>query len=500
MNAPRTPFGMLSPTLRQATAFLFLCIVCITRADEVKITVVDMIPKSVSGETNQDSEPNLAVNPANPLQIAGSAFTPDPMLGPRAPIYVSTDGGNTWSLNSIVPSQAGSRVGTSDITIRFSNNTLYAGILRLPNPSPQPRLNILRTNNFVGPNLMAVLVDRTGNGVDQPYVQAATVADASGNGKDRIYVGNNDFNDLNNRSSTIDFSLDAASATASFKATRLDKRDTSGQDGPQIRPAISADGQSVYAIFYGWRDFTDGVATFDLVVVRDDRGGASNDPFTALEDPLDQKPGVRVVTEQKVPFKEDFLGNDRVGGDPAIAVDPTDGKTVYIAWSDLVGTEYTLHVRRSTNGGATWSDDLRTISNAKNPGLAVNNQRKVGFLYQQVEKKGNPAKEHWVTRFERTTDGFGTHKDFVLSDVPADEPTPKFLPYLGDYLHLMSVGKDFYGVFSANNTPDMENFPSGVKYQRNADFNQKKLLRSDNQTVVPISIDPFFFTVTETAQ
>lgn len=45
------------------------------------IKVVNIIPRSLSGETNQDSEPNIAVNPANPLQIAASAFTPSPMGG-----------------------------------------------------------------------------------------------------------------------------------------------------------------------------------------------------------------------------------------------------------------------------------------------------------------------------------------------------------------------------------------------------------------------------------
>src|SRR6266700_3443986 len=93
------------------------------------ITVVNIIPQSLSGETNQDSEPNLAVNLANPRQIVASAFTPDPMGGPNAPIYLSTDGGTTWSLNNIVPS-AGS-IGTGDITLRFANtsNRLFSAIL-----------------------------------------------------------------------------------------------------------------------------------------------------------------------------------------------------------------------------------------------------------------------------------------------------------------------------------------------------------------------------------
>ena len=52
------------------------------------ITVVNMIPSSLSGETNQDSEPNLAVNPANLQEIAGTAFTPSPGGSPtRSPIF-----------------------------------------------------------------------------------------------------------------------------------------------------------------------------------------------------------------------------------------------------------------------------------------------------------------------------------------------------------------------------------------------------------------------------
>src|SRR5213083_3349245 len=78
----------------------------VSKASSPAVLVVNMIPKSLSGETNQDSEPTIAVNPANPLQIAGSAFTPDPAGGDVAPIFVSNDGGMTWSLNAIVPSSA----------------------------------------------------------------------------------------------------------------------------------------------------------------------------------------------------------------------------------------------------------------------------------------------------------------------------------------------------------------------------------------------------------
>src|SRR5271168_3411234 len=120
------------------------------------VLIVNMIPKSLSSETNQDSEPTLAVNPANPLQIAASAFTPDPGGGNLAPIYVSTDGGNTWVLNSIVPSDSASGSMTADITVAFSgsSNVLYAGIIRLPIVNNTTRLNILSTKDFLSSTKM----------------------------------------------------------------------------------------------------------------------------------------------------------------------------------------------------------------------------------------------------------------------------------------------------------------------------------------------------------
>jgi hypothetical protein len=72
-----------------------------------------------------------------------------------------------------------------------------------------------------------------------------------------------------------------------------------------------------------------------------------------------------------------------------------------------------------------------------------------------------------------------------------------FHPYLGDYIYLTAVGPTFYGIFSANNTPDNANFPNGVKFQRNANFTTHQLLNVDNQTPVSVSIDPFFFSITE---
>lgn len=450
------------------------------------IRVVNMIPRSLSGETNQDSEPNLAVNPANPLQIAGSSFTPDPGGGANAPIFVSNDGGDTWLLNSIVPSQTGSLTGTGDITVRFARtgDVLYAGILRRPGGL---RLNILRTDSFLGASTMTVLVDR--DSVDQPYVQATTVG-----GTDRVYVGLNDFA-AGGQTATVDQSFDADAPLPvgpTFASARIESRATSGQDGPPIRTAIHADG-TIYAIFYGWRAFDGNDATTDVVVVRDDTAGMGAAPFAALID-SDGLAGMRVVQGRTVPFRnfsQPTFGQERfVASNISIAVDPNDSAIVYIAWADLEGDDYTLHVRRSGDRGATWTpNDLRTIANATNPALAVNDGGMVGFLYQEVARSGTD--QRWVTHLESTQDDFASVQDFVLADVPAMAPAPTFIPYIGDYVHLMAVGPTFHGIFSANNTPDLANFPNGVAYQRNADFATGTLLDTNDQPVA-VSIDPFY--------
>src|SRR5206468_6733321 len=92
------------------------------------------------------------------------------------------------------------------------------------------------------------------------------------------------------------------------------------------------------------------------------------------------------------------MGQERLGADLAIAVDPTDPHTVWIAWCDRIGgsagTDWTLHVRRSTDRGQTWSADMRTITNCKNPGLAVSSTRLLGLVYQQF------TGSQWVTKLE----------------------------------------------------------------------------------------------------
>ena len=357
-------------------------------------------------------------------------------------------------------------------------------------------MQLLRTIDFRTVTPMTLLDTRTNN-VDQPHTWVDTVATGPDAGKDRLFVGfNNGFGGVNTRSTTVDFSLDAGIAAPAFNLAAIESRSTgsAGQDGFATPPATHSDG-TVYVAFYGWRGSAPAGRSTDVVVVRDDNWATGGSPFTALTD-TDGLAGRRVV--QNVVNTFGNIGQQRLGAsNMSIAVDPRNSSRVYVGWGDQpTGTSnQTLHVRRSVDRGVTWStNDLVTVPNAISPALAINSRGKVGFLYQELTGSGSGQK--WETHFRRTTDADATSFDagLILSSTSALSPSPIFQPYLGDYDHLVAHQQDFYGIFSANNTPDPANFPNGVTFSRFNDSVSHSLFADAAHTMpVPVSIDPFFF-------
>ena len=549
------------------------------------VTVINMIPYDQGGESNQDSEPNLAVNPANPLHIAGSAFTPNPMEdeqsmllahvqsskrfrtqavvqaevnvdnggidnvqdGLLAPIYISTDGGTTWQLNPIIE-HANAVTGTNDITLEFSGRggILYAALLEgtsgftkdlncpgldpsadpadeifvKPNdcvPVYGPRMAIRRSTDFTSSKLMTGL-SQTRQFVDQPYIQVVTVRGVDGNDADRVFVANNDLNRSTNlfpgsliadsRTATIDRSLKGNKTPHGlYESHVIEPSSPLGQNGSGVRAALHSSGR-VYGIFYHFTSKSGNIDsniwyTTNIVVVRVDNWGLGPDPFLSSQSVVAAIRRLPIRTPKPESKGDIFTGPDPdmgqerlVASDISIAVHPRNKDVVYVAWADSehgIEDSYNLHVRRSVDGAHNWSEDLLTIPKAKNPALAVNRSGTVGFLYQAFEQNDNERR--WVTHF-RLTGSTDSWRDIVLADVPADSPRGKFLPYIGDYVHLLAVDVDFYGIFSANNQPNPDNFPQGVTYQRYVDNDGILRANAFSEAVAP-SIDPFFFKVTQ---
>ena len=436
----------------------------------MKIKLVNMIPQTQSNEVNDDSEANVAVNPANPHLVGGTAFTNQfPSV-----IFASNDGGDTWFEQGIVPAI------TLDYNAKFTRNALYCGDI-VSFVYPGGALGVFRTTDPF-PGTPMVQIDTQPN-IDQPWMAVETVRNGPDAGKDRVFAAYTNWNAVTSVA-TIDISQDGMAATAVFNSVVLKNRAVT-RNAPSVRPAIHDNG-TVYAAYFDWRAAlvppTWGSTIADVVVARDDKWGTDN--FHDLVDPSDSHFGVRVATGFNANFNGS-LGPDRFGSDLALAVDPRPKHSgrVWVAWCDMQGGSYTLHVRESKDRGKTWSSDLLTVPNSKNPGLAINTEGRVGVHYQQLTAHGT----RWEYRIQFTRNGVHWH-DILLANTAATNWT-------GDYNGLLTHGRDFYGTFAADNTPDLANFPHGVRYQRNVNFAAKQLLDLSNNPTVTPSIDPFFFKI-----
>lgn len=455
-----------------------------------RVRVVDMIPNNRSLETNQDSEPNIAVDPQNPNHIVGSAFTPNPVGAvATAPIFVSRDGGLTWDLRNTVPSNNGN---TGDISLAFASqdSALYTGILRGGfGGATQTRMQLLRTTDAFGTSVMTVLVSR--DTCDQPFPTAITTG--SGVSKvDRVYYASNDLGTSKTpRTATIDQSQNARTAAppAGVAPVRIERRTPLAQDMPPVRVAVHGGGVT-YAAYYQRKAASGSIRTCDVIVVRDDNFGTSTPAYAALTDPSDGTAGKIVASNIALPFSGNnpWLGQNRGAAGLSIAVNPNNSNDVWIAFCDSV-SRVTIHVRRSSDGGANWSGDLLTVNSAMIPALAINSSSVVAVLYQKLNGTT------WETHVQRSSTGT-TWSDMILATFTDNNPAFSFHPYLGDYCDMVSVGRSFYGVFSSGNIPDSANFPEGIVYQRNTNFTTHQLRNAANTANVAASIDPFFFSIT----
>ena len=484
------------------TALRFTCVVAllVTSLAAAQVRVVNMVPNNRSGETNQDAEPTITVDPLDANRMVGSAFTWDnltqsPMVTATAPVYVSTDRGNTWTLAFIVPSKLGNAFPTGDINVAFggtlsgapahTTSWFFAGTLSAAT-SGYP-VAVLRAQDPYSSTVMTTLDTRSGN-VDQPHLTARSAPA----GQVRLYVGfNNGYSCIvaNGRTSTVDVSQDATVASPTFALDVIEARDTHCQDGFAQVPTAHPDGTVYAAFIHDWS------SSPRMVVVRDDNWGSGASAFQALTDPSDGKAGRFIAPAMTLP--SGTMGQQRLGAsNVSIAVDPNDSDRVYVAWGSSGGSSgtETIHVRRSVNRGVDWSNtDLLTVTNAMNPQVAITSVGTVGVLYQQV------VSSRWETHLVRTTDADGTTFDtpgIVLANQSATTPVSTIASsvYVGDYASLVTAGRNFIGMFSTSNYPDRANFPLGISYQREVDWTKHKLYTDASHTTeVSPSIDPFFF-------
>src|SRR6516225_7550108 len=452
--------------------------------------VVDLIPQSDSAESDQNSEPSIAVNPLNPMQMFAGLFG----AGGGNPYFVSTDGGATWSIFGTV-----AHGDTTSAWKVDGSAVLVATMIPSPDFGPLDTRSVTvpggslgaPINHYVGSNLN-----------DQPWLRTGA--------SNHVYVAYNDLgktigNGGNGGTASVNVSTDGGSTYTTVTLDRVGA--AAGQDDPAVRVAVN--GSRVYAVFDRWTSQVEGGASgfrfnSQLVVVRSDNGGA--DGFTALGAggngvQAAAHTGVFANTQNTVLT----LGQERIaGGDLAIAVDPNNPDHVVVAYTNAPGPNGAGVVRlvmtESTDGGATWDQKFATPSSARSgqPGVAILANGAIGLLYDSyAPAMGDPATGTLSQHLLTTTDDFATTKDVTLASESNSSPTFIFHPYLGDFFDLTGIGNTFYGIFSALNEDDGTNASfTNVTFNRlftGTPGTSNFQLTDANGNAVTSSIDPFFF-------
>jgi hypothetical protein len=483
-----------------------------------QVRVYNVIPTQLSGETNEDSEPSIAIAPtanAATRTVAITTFSRvnggiwDPTMGAAwgqdmgvAPVWVSTNSGRSWNVMGRVLQPAAMVTGPGDQTLAYnSDGSQLYGVFLANNinriyvrSTANPNLNNFGGNFFL----------QAGAVPDEPWIQSALYMN-----QNRVYVGYNDTSVLPH-SATVIVSTDGG---ATFGDNLfIDGGMPVGQDGPPIRVAVQtpAQGQIVYAAFQRYTAAPGATtAQGDIVVVRDDKGGVKD--MVTNPNPF-QRLGMAgaTVASGAIPIPTFTLGQQRLGGDLSIAIDPSDntGKTVYVAYVLVNNNQPEIHVDKSTQSGAagSWAAALPApIGSAALPSLAVAANGTLGMLYTRLTPNNQMS-----TEFVQLSKAGLPSPTAVLASWPKNTPGIQAgtMVYIGEYQQLVAVGNVFYGAFSASNQVDITHFPRGVFYQRN--FKIGTTVRNNDypfkfgktgdvvdnaNNVIPISIDPYFFSV-----
>jgi len=277
------------------------------------LKVVDIIPLADSSETEQNAEPSLGVNPTDPTQMIASAATAQVNVDKTAvtyPYYASTNGGMHWSnfgsLQSNDKSIAWKQDGSAALTASLNSDgsvSVFSGTIA----DGSFKKEIIQLNGSL----------------DKPWIRTGPA--------DHIYVGYNDFRPaFVGQTASVLVSANGGAISELFTLDRLGGDATGfNRDAPSIREAVSPDGKTVYAVFTRWigvpiENSTEGARLHsEVVVVKSTSGGT--DGFTALGDlGFGVTVASPVTAETNNPNTNLSLGQQRVAGDVAIAVDPNN--------------------------------------------------------------------------------------------------------------------------------------------------------------------------------
>lgn len=433
----------------------------------VRDTVVSNVDPTLS-VTDQfgDSEPAIAINAGNTDEIVITAFSgfnwTNPGTNPPgdAPLWLTTDGGNSWAKNETIPSPDGvnGKFCPCDQTIDYGRNNELFGSFLTVNP----------TNIYSGSTTdpgsvsswqwpiqkhQATLTDfNAPNNADQPWLLVNP--DPFASTQDNAYVAYDDFSGC--CSPTMRVSTARGTAPPFFVSDVL-----TGISSPFINPGhrLGVDRSTGYVYeLYQVRiaPGADGISQNINFVLNRSRDGGTTWGLNGSAS------GIVVANADSTQPRPKFgTVNALLGGVDHVAVDHVTGD-VYVVHGnrDALTGNNRLSIVRLVNdgeGGLTIASRAFVTGQvqAALPSVAVNDRGIVAVLYDTFNGFSNTGFPMFSAHLAISRDQGSSFSDQVLETFlsPVTDNGNGRQRVLGDYQQLKGVGNVFYGVFTGNGVP-----------------------------------------------
>jgi hypothetical protein len=414
-----------------------------------KLFIRDIATDALDPSNLSDTEPSIAVNPGHPRDIAIVTFSENWTAAKGAPVWKSSDNGETWTKVFQIVQPDPTEFGPGDQKLDFdANGHIYVAEL-----AEGAGVTDYVYRETAGPN--APLTPGAGYGNDQPHL---SVDRSSGSPlKGHLYSPWLNFG-LPLEQSTV-----ANSANQGIAMNSVGAGDNSSFPNRTTRSAIAPDGE-VYIIYKTREGNVGAPVGFENVhfhVNRSDDGGVT---WTGLG-----AAGILVSGAAQVQtYFTNAFGNLAKGkvararsSDAWIAVNHENGD-VYTAYVRRDASGFAqIYVARSTDQGATWASERATdgTHNSAYPEIAVTERGVVGLLFVDYDDSGSVTL--FRHQFARSFDQGSSWDDDVLQTMnpgPLANAASGFL--WGDYEGLTAARNTFYGVFtgesSGRTTPQLD--------------------------------------------
>jgi hypothetical protein len=419
---------------RRIALLALVALLCATLA--AAQTIVDIANNNTDPNNLDDSEPSIAVDPTNAQRIAVVSFSGGWANGAKAPVWMSNDGGKTWSKLNILPAPANGSTGPGDQKLVWGNDgKLY--VTELASGVNVPRCFIYRP---IGVNTYAA---GAAYGDDQPHLDRYNVGAFTG----RLlspWLNFGVFPEQSTVTRTTDAGVTVMSAAAGNNS--FPNRTT--------RIAISPFNNRAYIIYKQRQGQLAGTPfeTATFRVARSDDGGASwgaIGPAGAGGVALTPAPVQTWFTSSWGDAAKGKVGRAR-SSDAWIAVNPSNGDV----WATFCNRNAAglgqVYAAISTDGGATWSAPKQVSDGTRNsafPEIAVAANGSIGVLYVDYDASG--AQTIFRHRFGSSFNSGLSWSTLTLDSFSTQQLSNGTNGFLwGDYEGLTAVGHRFFGAFT----------------------------------------------------